>query len=128
MAVKSQISVFLENRPGTLAKACGALARKKVNIQAISVADTVDSCVVRMVVDKTTVARNALRKLGLTTSTAPVVVKRLLDRPGALATEARKLAKKGINISYCYGSVGAGGTPIVVFRVDNPKKANRILG
>ena len=64
MAVKQQISVFLENRPGTLAKTCAVLARGKVNIQAISVADTADSCVVRLLVDKTGKARQALKKRG----------------------------------------------------------------
>ena len=128
MAVKKQISVFLENRPGMLAKACAALARRKVNIQAISVADTADSCVVRLLVDKTGVARQTLKKLGLTTTTASVVVKRLPDEVGSLAAAARKLSGGKINIEYAYGSAGTGGCPRVVFRVSDPQKADRILG
>ncbi len=128
MAVKQQISVFLENRPGTLTKACAALARGKVNIRAISVADTADSCVVRLLVDKTGKARQVLKKLGLTTATAPVVVKQLPDEVGALAAAARKLSAKRINIEYVYGSAGTSGYPRVVFRVSDPQKADRILG
>lgn len=109
MAVKQQISISLENRPGMLAKACAALAKIKINIQAISVVDTADSCVVRLLVDKTVKARQALKKLGLTTTTTPVVVKQLPDEIGALVAAARKLSTGKINIEYVYGSAGGSG-------------------
>ena len=128
MARGTQLSVPVENKPGQLAKLAGALARAKVNIQAISVVDTAECCLVRLVTSSNAKARQALRKAGLMATQQPVVVLRLEDRPGALAGVARKLAAKKINISFVYGSAAGAGKPsIVVIGVDNVAKAAKAV-
>jgi len=128
MARVNQFCVVLENRPGQLAKLSAALARAKVNIQAISVADTADCCLVRFVAEPVAKARQALKRLGAAYCQQPVVVVRLPNEPGQLAVLADKLARAGVNIDYLYGSAaGAGQESIVVLRVDNPDKAQNVL-
>ena len=128
MAIKKQLTIYLENKPGQLAKACKALGKDKVNILAISVVDTVDTGAVRIVVDNFTKARKALGKLGLVVHGRDVVTATLPHKPGVLGKVAEKLAKAGINIDYAYGSTHKDSKEAVcVFAVSNPKKAEEVL-
>lgn len=128
MAVKKQISVALENKVGRLANLCSILAREKVNILAISVANIVDQGIVHLVVDKTDKALKALKRAKLPIMQSSVVVKQLPDKPGVLAQASRKLARAKVNIDYVYGSTGPGvKAATIVFRVSDPIKADRIL-
>jgi len=129
MARATQVTVVLDNKVGALSKLCSALKRAKVNVQAISVVDTADTCAVRLLAQPSPRAVKALRKSGASVSTQPVVTAKLVNKPGALAAAAGKLAKAKVNIHYCYGSAQAAGKPaLVVFAVDKPAKAARVLG
>ena len=97
-----QLAVFLENRPGMLARACQALAAAKVNILAMSILDTVDHSVVRLVVDKPKEAEQALSKLHAMMQRGNVVFMDVPNAVGVLAGIAEKLAEAGINLEYAY--------------------------
>lgn len=128
MSVKKQFTVCLENKPGELARVCSALKRAKVNLLAISVADSSDSCLVRLVPNNTARARGALSKIGLRVCSRDVVAVPLANRPGALGEVSAKLSKAKINIDYAYGSVCCDCEEAVcVLAVSDARKANRIL-
>jgi hypothetical protein len=129
MAVKQQFSVCLPNQPGQLAKVCGVLRQAKVNIVAMSVADTSDTCMVRFICDSGAKARAAMKKKKMDVLARDVVAVELSNSPGSLETAAKKLAKAKINIDYVYATVQPkADSAMVVFAVDNPKKANQAIG
>ncbi|MBI4514131.1 MAG: ACT domain-containing protein [Gemmatimonadetes bacterium] len=123
MALKRQISVVIPNRPGSLGRLCRALARNKVNIQAVDIGGTQEYGIVHLVVDNGPRARKALDRAKYDYSTEPVVVVTLPDRPGTLARFGRAIAAKKVNIDYIYGS-SAKGVSLLVARVSDPRKAN----
>lgn len=129
MRKAKQISVSLENKPGRLARLCECLAQKKINIIAISVAETSEQGVVRIVVDKPTAALKTIAKCGpMTCAERDVLLIDLPDRVGALAKMANKLAAKRINVDFVYGSTGgAGGKPCIVVGAPNIEAVARAL-
>jgi len=126
MAVRKQFTVSLENKPGQLARLCKALARAKVNILAVSVADNADSGDVRFVCDRAGAARQALKKAKINAWMRDVLVLSLPNEPGALAGVSAKLAAAGINIDYVYGST-AGEAGEIVLAVSDTAKAASVL-
>ena len=102
IAIEKQLSIFLDNRPGTLARTCQALAKEGVNITALSISDTVDHVVVRMVVSEPKKALTILRDLLVTVQEREVVMLEIPSKLGTLASMAQKLAEAGINIEYAY--------------------------
>ncbi len=100
--VETQLSVFMENKPGRLAQICHALADMNVNIQSMTVHDTVDHSIVRLIVENPTKALILLEEQGLHIVTQKVLVMEIDNRPGALAEVARKLAMADENIEYAY--------------------------
>src|SRR3989338_10920154 len=94
---EKQLSIFLENRPGGLAKICGTLAEAGVNIMALSIHDTVDHAIVRLLADRPVKALLLLEQHGLYILETDVIVMELDNRPGALAAAARQLAHADIN-------------------------------
>jgi hypothetical protein len=129
MAIKKQLSVNLENKPGQLARLCAALSRGKVNIVALAVAENADCGQVRVVTDKAAAARKALAKAKMNATARDVVVVQLTNEPGAMARAAKKLAQAKVNIDYVYGSAERRGTAATcVFAVDDTPKAAKILG
>ena len=102
MKITKQLSVFLENRPGALAKLCGTLSEAGINILALSVNDTVDHAVVRLLVDNNIKALMLIEQQGLYLNEQDVVVVQVGNHPGVLAEIARKLARADINIHYAY--------------------------
>lgn len=128
MAIHKQLTVYLENKPGQLAKLCKAIANNKVNIMAISVVDTADTGAVRIVVDNLPKANAALKKLGLLIHLRDVLTINCPNKPGILAQIAGKLARSGVNIDYAYGSAGKNSKEAMcVFSVSDPKKADKLL-
>ena len=110
MRKAKQISVSLENKPGRLARFCKCLADSNVNIIAISVAETTEQGVVRIVVDKPAAALKTIAACGpMTCAETHVLLLDLSDRVGALAKMANKLAAKRINVDFVYGSTGGAG-------------------
>jgi hypothetical protein len=100
--IEPQLAVFLDNRPGMLARVCQALAKAKINILAMSILDTVDHAIVRMVVDKPKEAEQALSKLLAMVQRRDVVVMDVPNQVGALASIAERLTQAGINLEYAY--------------------------
>src|SRR5437588_10791992 len=95
-----QFSVFLVNKPGVLAQVTGALAQAKVNLVAVTLVDSQEHGVLRMVAEKPTEAREVLKKLNLPMTETEVLCVDLPNRPGALADVATQLGKDHININY----------------------------
>jgi len=122
-----QLSVTMANKPGQLAKVGAALARAKVNIEAISVVDSTEVGVVRMLTSSAAKAKAALKKVGLEAVQQPVLVLKLANEPGALSQAARKLAAARINIDYVYGSAaGKGELSTIVLGVSDVAKAAKV--
>jgi hypothetical protein len=114
-----QISVFLENKSGRLAEVLRALAKAGVNIRALSLAETIDYGVLRLIADKPHEAREALGDAGFTVSETEVIAVEMPDRPGGLAGIVDLVTERGLNIEYLYAFVGRRGeNAIVVFRID----------
>lgn len=128
MPIQKQLSVFLENRPGVLAKICGILSEAGVNINALSVHDTVDNAVVRLVVDQPTKALLLLEQEELYILEQDVVVLYVDNEPGILSQIAIKLARADINISYAYCTAGPRQTAgCIVLKTDRPEQALECL-
>jgi hypothetical protein len=129
MRTAKQISVCLENKPGRLAGLCKCLAQKKINIIAISVAETCEQGVVRMVVDKPAAALKAIAGCGpMTCAQMDVLLVDLPNKVGVLAELAAKLASKRINVNFVYGSTGEGrGKTNIVVGTPNIKSAAKAI-
>ena len=102
MRIMPQFAVFLDNRPGTLSRTCQALAAAKINIEALSILDTVDHAIVRMIVDKPKDAEQVLSKQNAMVQRHDVVVMDVPNQVGALAQIAERLAQAGIIMEYAY--------------------------
>jgi hypothetical protein len=119
-----QISVFMENRPGSLADITGVLARADINIRALSLADTADFGILRLVVNQPDKARQALKDNGFTVGTTTVLALEIPDRPGGLSRILQILATAEINVEYMYAFVQKSGeNAVVIFRFDEPNRA-----
>ena len=119
-----QISVFLENKSGRLAELTSALAKASVNVRALSLAETIDYGVLRLIVDKPAEARKALSEAGFTVTETEVVAVEMPDRPGGLAGIVNLVTQSGLNIEYLYAFVGQRGeNAVVIFRIDDVKAA-----
>ena len=100
--IETQLSVFMENKPGRLANICTTLSQNSVNIFSMSIHDTVDHSIIRLIVDNPTKALILLEEEGLYIVTQKVVIVTIDNRPGSLAEIARKLALADQNIEYAY--------------------------
>jgi hypothetical protein len=128
MKTVKQLALFLENRPGTLSRVCSAIAAAKINIYAISVSDAVDHAVVRMVVSDPQGALHLLGEHGVLVIERDVLMLEGRNKPGELASIAAKLARHKVNIEYAYSATPSKATTgAMILRVDDPKKAARIL-
>ena len=124
MEIAKQLAVFLDNRPGTLARVCDALAESKVNIQALTTSDTVDHSVVRMVVDDPQTAVWLLEEHGAMVVEDNVVLVEGNNKSGSLANIARALRDDDVNIEYLYcATPPTSRKGLLVLRVDDPAKA-----
>lgn len=129
MKVCKQLSIFLENKPGTLAQVSSALAARRINILAFSISDAVDHGVVRMVVSNPVQAAHLLGDGGMMVVEADVMALDLPNKPGTLARVAERLSKARVNIEYAYGTTrGTKGKAQVILKVDNIQRARKALG
>jgi hypothetical protein len=128
MEIAKQVTAFLENKPGRLANICSALGREKINIQALTVMDSKEHSVLRLVTDDLERTKNALNSLGTPFQETEVLIIEMENRPGALAKICEKLAAEHINIDYAYCSAGTrNGRAISIFKVSSPTKASHAL-
>lgn len=124
----TQFSVFLVNKPGVLAQVTSALAAEKINLLAMTLVDSQEHGVLRMVIQDAADARKVLQKLNLPMTETEVLCVDLPNRPGALADVAALLGKNHININYAYVTSGApGGRTTGVFKVADQAKALHVL-
>jgi hypothetical protein len=124
--IEKQLSVFLENKPGVLAQVCKTLGANGINIRGMSVSDTVDHAVVRLIVDDPLKAIHILGEHGALVVETDVLAVKLKDKPGELAKVASKFARGKINIEYAYAT--SDGTEATLFtRVSDTKKAMQLL-
>jgi len=123
-----QISIFLENKAGRLSEVTGILAQAGVNIRALSLADTTDFGVLRLIVDNNQKAEEALREAGFTVRITHVVAVEVDDRPGGLHFILDVLTQAGINVEYMYAFVQqSGSNAIMIFRFDQLEPAIDVL-
>ena len=124
----SQFSVFLVNKPGVLAQVTRALAEAKVNVIAMTLVDSQEHGVLRVVAEKVDLANETLSRLNLPLTQTEVLCVELSNRPGALADIAHLLGTNHININYAYCTSGApGGKTTGVFKVADQSKAIKLL-
>ena len=128
MDIVPQLSLFLANKPGTLATMCDELAKAKVNIYALTISDTVDHAVVRMVVSDTQRALHLFGEHGLLVVENNVLMIDNDNRPGSLSVIASKLSKAKINIEYAYLATNpTSRRGLLVLRVNHTKRALEVL-
>ncbi|MHA3773353.1 ACT domain-containing protein [Verrucomicrobiota bacterium sgz303538] len=128
MKTARQLSIFLDNKPGTLADVCKELANAKINIFALSISDTTDYSVVRMVVSEPQKALHLLGERGVLVVENDVLLIENANKPGTLAEIAHRLAKAKINIEYAYLSTSPTSKKgLAVIRVSETKKALKAL-
>src|SRR5665213_2331737 len=126
--IVQQLAVFLENKPGALAMVCDALAAAKINIFGLSVSDTTDHSVVRMVVSNSEKAIGIFEEHGALVVENDVLMIQNDNKPGSLSRIARSLAAKKINIDYGYlASMPSAKRGLLILRVTDPKKALAVL-
>jgi hypothetical protein len=128
MQIAKQLAVFLDNRPGTLARVCDALIVAKISIYAISTSDTVDYSVIRMVLSDHKKALAVFEEHGTLVVEDDVLMLEGDNKPGSLARIAHKLADAGINIEYCYCATSPNAKKgLLILRTSNAQKALKVL-
>ena len=128
MQITQQLAVFLENRPGMLARVCDALAAEEINIYAVSSSDTVDHIVIRLVVSDPSKALRIFEEHGTLVVTTDVILIEGNNKPGSLAAIANKLAAAKINIDYAYCATSPSSQKgLLILRVDQARKALKVL-
>jgi hypothetical protein len=128
LQLATQLAIFLDNRPGTLARLCEAFGEAEINIFALSTSDTVDHIVFRMVVSDASRAKRLLEERGALVVTTDVLMIDGTNKPGSLAQIAHRLADSKINIEYAYSATHPTAKKgLLILRVSEPKKALKIL-
>lgn len=123
-----QISIFIENKSGRLAEVTGALGEAAINIRALSLADTSDFGILRLIVNDVERAKRILKEKGFTVSKTEVVAIEVPDRPGGLSEILQALDSEEINVEYMYAFVErCGGNAVIIFRFDETEKAIKCL-
>lgn len=128
MHIAAQLALFLENKPGTLARVCDELEKARINIFAISTSDTIDHSVVRMVVSDTRKALLLFEEHGTLVIENEVLMIEGDNKPGSLAKLAHKLAAAKVNIEYAYCATAPDARKgLLILRPSNCKKALKVL-
>jgi hypothetical protein len=123
-----QISVFLENKAGRLAEVARILSDAGINIRALSLADTSDFGILRLIVNDNARAKEALKQQGFTVGKTDVVAVEVEDRPGGLHKILDILHRANVNVEYMYAFVQqSGSNAVIIFRFDNLDEAVKVL-
>jgi hypothetical protein len=126
--IVQQLALFLENSPGTLAKVCDALAEAKINIYAMSITDSVDHAIVRLVLSDPQRALFIFEAHGTLVIETDVLMIENDNRPGSLSKIAKLLSSNKVNIEYAYlASMPTAKRGLLIMRVSDPKKAQKVL-
>ncbi len=123
-----QIAVFLENKSGRLAEITSVLADNNINIRALSVADTADFGILRLIVDKVEEAKSVLKENGFTVGKTNVIAVEVEDKTGGLAKVLKSLTGANINVEYMYAFVNkTGENAVLIFRFEKMEYAIDVL-
>lgn len=125
--ITKQISVFLENTSGRLADVTALLAENNINLRAMSIADTTDFGILRMVADKPEDAVSVLKNAGFTARVTEVIGVAVPDRPGELARIAALFHHANIGIEYLYASLDGQEMAVIILKVNDLKKGLELL-
>lgn len=127
MSVK-QISIFIENKKGSLAEVTKFIADKKINLKALSIADTQDFGILRIITDKPDEARDMLKNEGYTVTATSVLAVELADAPGSMASILSVLSENNVSVEYTYAFMSTvENKAYMIFRVDDNDKATKTL-
>ena len=128
MHIENQFSIFMVNKPGVLSQVLGDFAKARINIVAMTMMDSVEHGVMRVIFSAPAKAKEVLAKLNMPYNETDVLSVNLTNKSGALAEVTEKLSKNHINISYAYCTAGAkGGRTTGILKVADVKKAMRVL-
>jgi len=128
MHIETQFSVFLVNKPGVLAQVLNELAKAKINITAMTMMDSVEHGVLRLVAGRAKPTREILQKLNVAINETEVLCLNLSNQSGALADVCTRLARAHVNINYAYCTAGArGGRTTGILKVADLNKAIKVL-
>lgn len=119
-----QLSLFVENQPGSLSKVCQVLKENRINISTLSLADTREYGILRLLIQEYERARDVLEKAGYVVKVTDVLALTVPDHPGGLADTLAILDKHALSVEYMYAfTYGRSNKAIIVFRFENPDKA-----
>ena len=123
-----QISIFVENKVGKLGNIIEVLAENKIDISALSIADTTDFGILRIIVDNPELAVIVLKEHGVTVKCTDVIALAIDDNPGGLSEVLETLTKNNVTIEYMYAFVGKmEGKALMVFKTDDMEKTEKVL-
>ena len=123
-----QISIFIENKSGRLAEITRILGEAGINIRALSLADTTDFGILRLIVNEVEKAKEVLKEKGFTVNKTEVVAVEVPDKPGGLSAILQALDKENTTVEYMYAFVErCGGNAVIIFRFDETDKALEVL-
>jgi len=123
-----QLSIFVENKPGKLVEALEALSESGIDLRALSLADTADFGILRVIVDKPADALKVLQGAGYLVKSSEVIPVAVGDKPGGLAAVLRVLAEGGVDVEYTYAFVAhSHDKAFVILRVNNNDAAIKVL-
>ncbi len=123
----SQISVFLENSSGRLFSVSDILAKNEINVRAVSVADTTDFGILRMIVNDPDKAYQVLKENNFTVRITKVIAVEIDDTPGSMAKVLKELNDHEIEVEYMYAFLGnLSGNALVILKIDDPEKVEKI--
>lgn len=126
MSIK-QISVFVENRPGALTDVCAVFADNGISMRALSLADTQDFGILRVIVENPDEALEILKKAGYTCKITHVIAVRLEDKPGGMAKVMKFISDAGIGVEYAYAFLSSKpGCAYMVFRVAGSESRHKL--
>ena len=127
MAIK-QLTVFVENKKGSVASVTKLLSKENVNIRALSIADTTDFGVLRMIVSDPALAKKVLNDAGVVVKTTDVIAVSMEDKPGGLGAIMNTINDGDITVEYMYAFAGRSETgAMVVVKVNDPERAIALL-
>ena len=126
MTIK-QISVYIENKKGRLAEATRYIADHQINLRALSIADSQDFGILRLICENPQEVNETLREGGFLTRLNNVLAVSIADKPGSLATILEVLAKRGVDVEYTYAFLSTKGGAYMIFRVTDNAVAQEAL-